>query len=281
MDEKGCPAERMNIDRIRESWVLGSTIACFWVFSFILFLGQATVHAQMLPKPSGYVSDSAHVIDPSSLQRIERLCQELENKTSAQLAVVTIESLKGEPIEDFTVKLFEQWGIGKKEKSNGLLLLIVVQDRKSKIEVGYGLEPVITDGISGEILRSLRPYFRANQYGEGLYFGAFSLAGRVAENAGVQLSANPGPNPLRIPKNREPQPAIGSLGTLIFLGIFFLLPLLLSFRKKQIYRTPQGRVYRGGGFGGFGGMGGGGSDSGGFGGFGGGQSGGGGASSDW
>jgi uncharacterized protein len=275
----------MNTNRIRVLGGVGSTITCFWAFSFILFVSQAPALAQVLPKPSSHVSDFARVINQSSLQRTERLCQELENKTGAELAVVTIESLQGEPIEDFTVKLFEQWGIGKKDKSNGLLLLIAVQDRKSKIEVGYGLEPVITDGISGEILRSLRPYFRANQYGEGLYFGAFALASRVAESAGVQLSADFGSKVSRVPNTGEPPPAIGSLGTLIILGIFFLLPLILSARKKQIYRTPPGRFYRGGGFpggiGGFGGMGGSGSDSGGFGGFGGGQSGGGGGSSDW
>ena len=260
-------------------------MACLWACSFSLLLIPATAHSQALPKPSSYVSDFARVIDLTSLQRTERLCQELENKTGAQLAVVTIESLKGEPIEDFAVKLLEQWGIGKKDKSKGLLLLIAVQDRKSKIEVGYGLEPVITDGISGEILRSLRPYFRANQYGAGLYVGASALAGRIAESAGVQLSEETGTKSYRILKNKEPRPAHGSLGTLILLGIFFLLPLLLSARRKQIYRTPPGRFYRGGGFpgglGGFGGMGGGGSDSGGFGGFGGGLSGGGGGSGDW
>ena len=151
--------------------------------------------------------------------------------------------------------------------------------------MGYGLEPVITDGISGEILRSLRPYFRANQYGEGLYFGALALASRVAESAGVQLSPAFGSKAYSIPNNRELHPSIGPLGTLVFLGIFFLLPLLLAARRKQIYQTPPGRFYRGGGFpggiGGFGGIGGRGSDSGGFGSFGGGQSGGGGASSDW
>jgi uncharacterized protein len=285
MKGKGCLALRMNTDRMKQSRVPGSTIACFWAISCILLGSQATVHAQTLPKPSSYVSDFGQVISPASLQPIERLCQELENKTGAQLVVVTIDSLNGEPIDDFAVKLFEQWGIGKKDKSNGLLLLIAIQDRKSKIEVGYGLEPVITDGISGEILRSIRPYFRANQYGEGLYFGAFALASRVAESAGVQLSADFGSKVYRIPNKRESQPAFGSIGTLIFLGVFFLIPLLLSARRKQIYQTQPGRFYRGGGFpggfGGFGGMGGSGSGSGGFGGFGGGQSGGGGGSSDW
>ena len=111
--------------------------------------------------------------------------------------------------------------MGKKDRSNGLLLLISVQDRKSKIEVGYGLEPVITDGISGEILRTLRPYFRANQYGEGLYFGAFALASRVAESAGVQLSADYGSKALRIPNKREPQPALRIVRDFDFLRNLF------------------------------------------------------------
>ena len=232
----------MNADRAKKSWILGSTIACFLAFSYILLVNQAAVHAQALPKPSRYVSDFARVIDPSSLQRIERLCQELENKTGAQLAVVTIDSLKGEPIEDFAVKLFEQWGIGKKDKSNGLLLLIAVQDRKSKIEVGYGLEPVITDGISGEILRSLRPYFRANQYGEGLYSGAFALASRVAENAGVRLSANPGINPLRVPSNGRATPCGWIIRNIDFFRNLFPSPFVIVTQKKADLPNPTRKV---------------------------------------
>ena len=99
----------MNTDRTNETRIPRIALAYCWVFSVILLVSQATVYAQNLPKPTTYVSDFARVIEPSSLQRIERLCQELENKTGAQLAVVTIESLKGEPVEDFAVKLFEQW----------------------------------------------------------------------------------------------------------------------------------------------------------------------------
>ncbi|MFN8009265.1 MAG: TPM domain-containing protein [Terriglobia bacterium] len=264
---------------------IGITKLCLLGLAFLCLTGLASGQRHSLPKPDHYVSDFARVIDANSSERLESLCQELESKTGAQLAIVTIGSLNGEQVEDFAVKLFQDWGIGKKDKSEGLLLLIAVQDRKSRIEVGYGLEPVITDGISGEILRSLRPYFRANQYGEGLYFGASSLASRVAESKGIQLSAKPPSRGQRMPAQHDSPSMTDLLVPLIFLGIFFLLPLLLSARKRQIYQTPPGRYYRRGGFpggfGDFGGMGGGGGSSGGFGGFGGGQSGGGGASSDW
>jgi uncharacterized protein len=263
------------------------TKTCFWMFSLCL-LQNVAAQEGILPQATSYVTDYARVIDPAAKEQIERLCRELETKTGTQLAVVTLGSLGGDPIEDFAVKLFEQWGIGKKDKSNGLLLLIAVQDRKSRIEVGYGLEPVITDGISGEILRSLRPYFRANQYGEGLHAGTSALASIIAEHFGVQLSSEPYAGRYRSSKRNEPQPAFGPLGALIILGLFFLLPLLLSAKRRPIYRSIPGRFYRGGGFpgdlSGLGGMGGrdsGSRDEGGFGGFGGGLSGGGGSSGDW
>ena len=277
----------MGTDQLKKTGVRLVIKTCFWIFSLCLLL-NAAAQGEKLPQATSYVSDFARVIDPAAKEQIEQLCQELETKTGTQLAVVTLDSLHGDPIEDFAVKLFEQWGIGKKDKSNGLLLLIAVRDRKSRIEVGYALEPVITDGISGEILRSLRPYFRTNQYSEGLYTGASALAGIIAERSGVQLSAEPNAKTYRISRRNEHQPALGSLGTLIVLGLFFLLPLLLSARRRPIYRSPPGRFYRGGGFpgglGGLGGMGGGKSgsrDEGGFGGFGGGLSGGGGSSGDW
>ena len=225
-------------------------------------------------------------MDETSKQRIEGLCQELETKTGAQLAIVTIPSLQGEPIEDYAVHLFQQWGIGQKEKSNGLLLLVAIQDRRSRIEVGYGLEPVITDAYSGEVLRSMRSFFRANQYGPGLVAATHDLAARIAENSGVTLSAEPVVRTSKKNLRSPNSPGTGLLGLLLPLGLFFLLPILLRGARRPFYQTPPGRYYRGrrpyGGFGDFGSSGGfGGGDSGGFGGFGGGESGGGGSSSDW
>ncbi len=239
--------------------------------------------AQTLPKASGYVTDRAQVIDEVSRRQIEELCQELESKTGSQLAVVTLRSLNGEPIEDYAVKLFEEWGIGQKGKDNGVLVLVAIHDRRSRIEVGYGLEAVITDGYTGEVLRSLRSYFRANQYGPGLYVAANQLAIKIAQSAGVTLSAEPvSRKPLQTPQKPLGLDGLAT-GALILLALV-LLPYLFNRGGNGFVSTPRhgyrGRRYLGGGFGGFGG-GFSGSGSGGFGGFGGGISGGGGGSSDW
>jgi uncharacterized protein len=272
--------------------VFASCSLLFVAFAVIVRFCCGLASAQTFPKPSGYVNDFAGALDQPSKQRIEELCRELETKTGAQFAVVTIKSLNGEPIEDYVVKLFQQWGIGKKDQSNGLLLLVAIEDRRTRIEVGYGLEPVITDGYSGEVLRSLRPYFRANQYGPGLYAAVNQLARRVAQNAGVTLSTSaeaPEPGDHRRAPASSPFQLI-IVGGLILLALF-VLPYLLGGGGGGFMGPPPtiGRYRRGayyGGFGGFGGLGGGPGGfgtggSGGFGGFGGGSSGGGGSSSDW
>jgi uncharacterized protein len=244
--------------------------------------------AQTLPKPSGYVNDFARVLDQPSRQRIEQLCQELETKTGVELTVVTVNSLNGEPIEDYAVKLFQQWGIGKKDRANGLLVLVAIEERRTRMEVGYGLEPVIPDGYSGEVLRSLQPYFRANQYGPGLYAAANQLAHRIAQNAGVTLSTS---TEALEPRDRRASTSspfrLIMFGGLILLALF-LLPYLLGGGGGGFMGPPMGGGryrrggYYGGGFGGFGGGSSGfGGGSGGFGGFGGGSSGGGGSSSGW
>jgi uncharacterized protein len=203
-------------------------------------------------------------MDPPSKERIEQLCRELETKTGTQFSVVTVSSLNGEPVEDYAVQLFKQWGIGKKDRANGLLLLIAVQERRTRIEVGYGLESVITDGYSGDVLRTLPRYFRANQYGPGLYAAANQLASRIAQQAGVTLSTRAGPlEPGDRPVGTSSpfQPIV--VGGLILLALF-LLPYLLGGGGGFMGPPTSGRGRRGGYYGGgFGGFGGG---SGGFGG---------------
>ncbi|MGB9606763.1 MAG: TPM domain-containing protein, partial [Bryobacteraceae bacterium] len=97
-------------------------------------------------KPEGYVSNFARVLDPASRQRLEQYCARLEKATGVQLALVTIPSLQGEPIEDVANALFRAWGVGSKRSNEGILLLLAIGDRRSRLEVGYGLEPVIPDG---------------------------------------------------------------------------------------------------------------------------------------
>jgi uncharacterized protein len=220
-------------------------------------------------KPQGYISDFSHVLTPQSHQQLEDYCGQVERVTGVQMAIVTIDSLDGQPVEDVANALFRKWGIGKKGKDEGILLLIVIKDHKDRIEVGYGLEPILPDGFAGGVLRQTRPLLRQG-------------ASQIAQAKGLSLDA-----PLRV---RRPAQSHGSGIPFIFIIIFIVI--LLSFLSRRggggggsfligmILGNLLGGGGRGGGWGSGGGFGGGGG-GGGFGGFGGGDSGGGGASSDW
>ena len=225
----------------------------------------------------GYVNDFAEVIDPQWEQRLTQLLTVLDQKTKAQIAVVTLASLEGDPIEDFATRLFEVWGVGH-EDDRGALLLLVIQDRKSRLEVGYGLEPIIPDGYAGSLLREMRPSLRQQLYGEALYTGVLLLSERVAAEAGVKLGGSGVAPPQQRRRARRRSP-LGSLLSLIAMLAFGIMPWWMPGMGFGYRRRRRGGLFLGG-FGGFGGYDRGGA-GGGFGGFGGGLSGGGGASSGW
>jgi len=131
-------------------------------------------------RPSADVNDYAGLLTPAEKNSLEARCRLLRQRTGAQLAVVTIKSLEGGQIDDFAVKLFKQWGVGEKDKKNGILLLVAVADRKIRIEVGYGLEPIIPDALAGRIIdHQIRPRFRNQQYAAGLSEAVESLCSLV------------------------------------------------------------------------------------------------------
>ena len=100
-------------------------------------------------KPEGYLSDYAHVVDPAAKQKIEQYCLAVDKTLGVQIALVTIDfSLDGRPIEDFSIRLARHFQPGQKEKNTGVLVLLVIKDHQSRIEVGYGVEPDLTDGMS-------------------------------------------------------------------------------------------------------------------------------------
>src|SRR6478735_10415841 len=117
---------------------------------FIALIARSAAAQRALPtdrllrslQPTGDVNDFAGILSADQKAALEARCPELREKTGAQLAVVTLKSLEGGQIDDFAVKLFKKWGIGDKDKKNGILLLVAIQDRKARIEVGYGLEPI-------------------------------------------------------------------------------------------------------------------------------------------
>ncbi len=116
--------------------------------------------------PSGYVSDLAGVIAPEARTRLEALCAEVEQKTGAQMAIVTVQSLDGEGVENYAVDLFKQLGVGSKKDNRGVLLLVAPHEHKYRIEVGYGLEPVINDARTGDAGRAMVPFLRQGAYGK-------------------------------------------------------------------------------------------------------------------
>jgi uncharacterized protein len=234
-------------------------------------------------EPRGYVSDFAGVLNPQAVSAIETYTANVERATGAQFAVVTVKSLEDDTVEDVAVRLYERWGIGKKGADEGLLLLLAVEDRKNRIEVGYGLEPIIPDGAAGDVLRGIRPILRQGDYGSAIYAALQQLGERVAQAKGVTIEGQP----VRARRRQSEGFPIGGLVLLLL-----LLPLLFGgggrgrgggdIAAAMLLGHLLGGGRSGGwSHGGFGGSRGGGWGGGGFGGFGGGRSGGGGASGGW
>ncbi|MFC6644075.1 TPM domain-containing protein [Granulicella cerasi] len=269
-----------------------------WLLLVVAFVFTGVLRAEQidkLPAPSGYVNDFASVLDASTRERMEELCTEVDQKAHAQIAVVTIHTLDGEPIEDYAVKLEEKWKVGNKQ-DRGVLMLFVMDDHKQRMEVGYGLEGILNDAKSGDILRSLRPQLRSGDYSAALDNGVQQVAGIIAQDAHVTLA-----EPVVAPETQPHRSSSHSGGNTIGHLIFFVVLLIFIFGFGSGGRGGRGGGGGGlgwfllgnvlgsmgsrdrGGWGGGGGSwgGGGGSSGGGFGGFGGGSSGGGGASSDW
>jgi uncharacterized protein len=263
----------------------------------LLFAFACTTSAENIKKiyPTGYVTDLAGAIQADTKARLEALCTELEQKTGAQMAIVTVPSLEGQSVENYAVDLYKQLGVGSKQENRGVLLLVSPDDRKYRIEVGYGLEPVINDARAGDTGRAMVPLLRSGDFSSAIEVAAWQLAKYIADDRGVTLSGQP---PVRQVQRRDERSGGGNpfwLIVVIFLLIWFvstsfggggrgggrggggwwIWPLLGGWGGGG-----RGGGWGGGGFGGSA-WGGGGSGGGGFGGFGGGSSGGGGASGSW
>lgn len=147
------------------------------LFLLIVFSGQAVpVFAADFPAPVGYVNDFADVLSSETKQTLEQQLAQLEEDSSIELAVVTVESLGGITIDDYAVRLFEAWEIGKKNEDNGALLLIAVDERKWRIEPGYGLEPLLTDSKAGRIGRNiLETNFGGGDFDTGIAEGVAAI----------------------------------------------------------------------------------------------------------
>jgi uncharacterized protein len=258
-------------------------VLCVLISAFVICHLSLTSAAQPPPPAlTDTVNDFAHVIDAGSRAELDRRIRAMRAATGDVLAVATIPSYQPYgSIEEYAVKMFENGGrgIGDKGKDNGLLIVVAIQDRRVKIEVGYDLEQFIPDGFAGQTIReAIGPAFREGQYGPGLLAAATRLINRIAEKRGVTIPDVPVDRTTQASRTRH-----------FPFGLIFWIIVAIIIVSRGNRGGP--RRYWGGGpwsgwtggvgpFGG-GGFGGGGGGGGGFGGFGGGGSGGGGASGSW
>ncbi|MEP7366576.1 MAG: TPM domain-containing protein [Acidobacteriota bacterium] len=240
-----------------------------WAAVACMFAAQLAAYDFTALKPQGHVSDFAGVIDAGTKQQLESYCVRVKDATGAEIALVTLPSLEGEPVEDVANLLYRTWGVGVKGKDEGVMLLLSVKDRRSRLEVGYGLEPVLNAAYAGRLLREMRPALKEQQYGDAFLTAARVLGEKIAAAKNVTIGDAP------MPRQRQEQGGF-SWGVFFFVVVFIAYGLML---RKSAQRGARYRRRTGGAFGGYDSYGGGGGGS--FGGFGGGDSGGGGASSDW
>jgi uncharacterized protein len=274
-------------------WPLRSILlaACIVVFAGSLPSGSTwaqTVDQVVGQAKQGFVTDVAGILTSTGKTEIEALCTELNQKTKVQIAVVTIKSLEGRPIEDYSVDLATRLGIGPKSTDEGVLILLALDDRKNRIETGYGLEPILPDGKTGDFQREAAPLLRENNYDAALLLMARRVADVIAADKGVTLSGAALP---RAAADANPHIPPFLIFLIIFVVYSIIHGIIVSRRGGPRGLGPRGggggwvapfilgnMIGRGGwGGGGFGGGGGGG----GFGGFGGGGFGGGGSTGSW
>ena len=236
--------------------------------------------------PWGYVSDFAGALSHDTRVQLTKLCVEVDDRTHAQIAIVTIHSTAGVPIEQFANQMYERWGIGYKPENRGALVLLAVNDRRYWVEVGYGLEPILPDGKVGGFGREMVPLLKQDDYNRATLYLTGEVARVIAADRHVALASQPD---VQLESRSGTNFGGSSATTIVILVLILLafgglavlfLPALLASQRGRFGRggwgSSGGPWMGGASWGGFGGGGGGG-----FGGFGGGISGGGGAGGSW
>lgn len=226
----------------------------------LVFIGQCAFAQIQFPPLTGRVVDNADLLDARTERELTELLAAHEQATTNQVVVVTLSNLQGQVIEDFGYQLGRAWGIGQKDKDNGVILLVAQQERRVRIEVGYGLEGTLTDAISANIIHSIiLPKFKQAQFNDGIREGTLAIIAALGDEYAMR----------EVPKKDKR------------LSLFMIFLLIVAiFLLATVSGGTGGGYRRGGYYGGLGGFGGGGFGGGGFGG-GGGGFGGGGASGGW
>jgi uncharacterized protein len=198
---------------------------------FVAIVVPLGVFAYTSPgKAAGFVNDFANIISAQDKQAIEVKLQSLKDSTNAEVAVVTVASLGGDTVENYAVKLFQEWGIGVKGKDNGLLILVAPNEREARIEVGYGWESVITDLQAGQIVRNVMvPAFKDNDYSGGISDTVDAVVAVITQSPEAAQYLNGGTDDGSIP-------ASSNLG-INFFALFFIIVILLNGLARYLGKT--------------------------------------------
>jgi len=255
-----------------------------WVLVLVLIVASLGARADMKaalpdpPNPPRLVNDFGHFLQPDQIEALEQKLRAFNDSTSSQIAVITVTTLEDYDVDEYANALYRKWGIGQAKKNNGVLLLASKQDRKIRIEVGYGLEGALPDAICNQIIDlSVVPNFKSGNFYQGFDQATDDIMAATRNEYKAEGGGGGGG---------------GIITALLLFGVIMIIIISIS-RKSRTFMSRRGSrnwddwggpPWMGGGFGGFGGgsSGGGfGGGGGGFGGFGGGSSGGGGASGSW
>lgn len=205
------------------------------LIAIVAYISYGEYHHDLPDAPDQdiYVADFASMIGANEREKMLSIGQDLDDRFGAQLVVVTLDtSLEDESIEDYANRLFRGWGIGNAEKNNGVLLLIAKEDRKFRIEVGYGLEGAITDGYAGEVLDGMKAKFRDDKYSLGTLEAYQKLAAKIYENYGAEppQSVRPAPPPAQLDaEDEEDEEETTWWEDILYCGIFLILVLVVAF----------------------------------------------------
>lgn len=255
--------------RIRSAWADRGTRARWALLILLLILAPPALASEpKFPPLTGRVVDDAGVLSASTQSELTLMLADHERATGEQVVVVTLDSLQGYTVEDYSYQLGRHWGIGQKGKNNGVLLIVAPKEHKVRIEVGYGLEGELTDAISRTIIESyILPSFKRGDFNAGVVAGATSILKVLGGDGGAE------PSPESIATVDSSNVALGLFTLFFLLALILIASKILGGSRKDFIRRVGGVVGPGTNFGG-GGFGGGFSG-------GGGSFGGGGASGSW
>ncbi len=233
---------------MRAGRVLADRVAACCAVAACCLVGAASLGAAAaapaFPRPTGYVSDFAHLLDPAARSSLDERLAQFDRTTGNQIAIVIFPSLGGVPINEFAAQLEEAWKVGRKGRDNGVLLLVALREREVRIEVGYGLESKITDGDAGTIIRQvIAPAFRQGRYADGLAGAADALIGLIGQAVpGQPRGTSPEPRATVPPGEPARRGSPGVTGVIGFLPLVLFLAfvgLAFAATRVQARRCPR------------------------------------------